>query len=153
MEHSIVIKKEDPFSPDAKLMMDLLWEEIQARYGFKAPNPIDQSGFAVAGAGFWVARRQDTPVGSIALTPLPPNEAEMDVMYVAPASRGTGVAQQLMQVAEQHAKENGFTLIKLRAGMPQPEALRFYEKAGFKRIPAFGKWLFDETAICFAKEV
>lgn len=153
MELEIIIRKEVPTSPAAKLMVDALWNEIQVRYGFNAPNPIDLHTFSTARAGFWLAWQDNQPVGSIAITALQSNEAELDVMYVLPSCRGGGVAQQLLRTAEQHARVNGFTVLKLRAGAPQPEALRFYEKEGFRKIPAFGKWVFDETAICFAKEV
>ena len=61
--------------------------------------------------------------------------------------------QKLMAAAVKHAKENNFTLLKLRAGAPQPEALRFYEKEGFTRIPAFGKWVDDSTAVCMQKKL
>ena len=38
-------------------------------------------------------------------------------------------------------------------GAPQPEALRFYEKTGITQITAFGKWMNDDTAICFEKKL
>jgi len=50
------------------------------------------------------------------------------------------------------ACEPGRRLV-LRAGEPQPEAMRFYAAAGFTRIPVFGKWVEDPTSICLAKPV
>lgn len=148
-----VIKKVDPASRAARTMMEALWEEIQTRYGFKAANPFDPASFAGTRAGFWIAFANNEPVGSIAIVPLSEHEAELDVMYVVPLSRGSGIAKELMNTLEQHAKENEFTIIKLRAGAPQPEALRFYEKMGFTQITAFGKWMNDDTAICFEKKL
>lgn len=154
MNNVVTIKKVPPGSAEAQLMSAALWEEIQSRYGFKAPNPFDAASFATANAAFWIASNADNkPVGSIAVAPISNTETEIDMMYVSPDYRGCGIAQNLMAVAVKHAKENNFTLLKLRAGAPQPEALRFYEKEGFTRIPAFGKWVNDSTAICFEKKI
>jgi len=153
MRNTPVIKKADPASPEARAMIEALWEEIETRYGFKAPNPFDPVSFEGTRSGFWIAFVNNEPVGSIAIAPLSEHEAELDIMYVAPFFRGSGIAKELMASLEQHAKENDLIIIKLRAGLPQPEALRFYQKMGFTRIPAFGKWINDSTAICFEKKI
>jgi putative acetyltransferase len=147
----IVISACDPFSRPARAMSDALWEEIQDRYQFTAPNPVDPAAFTGPVGGFWVATDGDRPVGSIALTPLDPPAAELDVMYVAPDYRRAGVARALLASLEQHAREAGVTVVRLRAGEPQPEALRFYAAAGFVPIEPFGKWIGDDTARCFEK--
>jgi GNAT superfamily N-acetyltransferase len=149
----VVIISQEPGSAPARAMLDALWDEIQRRYEFTAPNAILPEEFAGPSAGFWVAFSGQTPVGSIAINPLPEGAAELDAMYVAPEFRGTGVAQRLLGEVEGHARQHGFTAIRLRAGAPQPEAVRFYEKMGFYRIPCFDKWADDETAWCFEKKL
>jgi putative acetyltransferase len=135
-------------------MSDALWAEVQLRYGFTAPNPFDPADFTPPVGGFWVATDADfKPVGSIALTPLDPPAAELDVMYVSAEHRGTGVAQMLLAALEAHAHDAGIEVLRLRAGEPQPEALRFYTAAGFVPIPPFGKWVGDDTARCFEKSL
>lgn len=153
MNSNIVIAACDPFSPPACALSDALWEEIQRRYGFTAPNPVDPAAFTEPLGGFWVATDNDHPVGSIALTPLDPPAAELDVMYVVPAYRGTGVARALLATLEEHARSSGVAVLRLRAGEPQPEALRFYTAAGFTPIAPFGKWIDDDTARCFEKTI
>ncbi len=132
-------------------MSDALWDEIQARYGFHAPNPVDPATFVGPVGGFWLATDDGHPVGSIAITPLEDAAGELDVMYVAPRYRGTGVAQALLAALEEHARTAGVRIVRLRAGDPQPEALAFYAAAGFTPIPSFGKWVGDDTARCFEK--
>jgi putative acetyltransferase len=142
----------DPTSPEALSMSDALWEEVQQRYGFTAPNPFDPADFTGPLGGFWVAVEDGkTPIGSIALKPLDPPAAELDVMYVAPDHRRTGVARLLLAALESHARSAGVGTLRLRAGEPQPEALRFYDAAGFTSIPPFGRWVGDDTARCFEK--
>ena len=140
-----------PFSPPATALSGALWDEIQHRYGFTASNPLDRAAFTEPVGGFWVATVNGHPVGSIALAPLEGPAAETDVMYVAPQHRGTGVAQVLLAALEDHARAAGVSVLRLRAGEPQPEALAFYTAAGFMPIPPFGKWIGDDTARCFEK--
>jgi putative acetyltransferase len=142
----------DPSSPEARAMSDALWEEIQRRYGFTAPNPFEPGHFTGPVGGFWVAVDSERkPVGSIAVRPLDPPAAELDVMYVAPEHRRAGVARLLLATLESHARSAGVGVLRLRAGEQQSEALRFYTAAGFVPIPPFGKWVGDDTARCFEK--
>jgi GNAT superfamily N-acetyltransferase len=152
MRGAIEIIACDPTSPEARSMSDALWEEVQQRYRFTAPNPFDPADFTGQVGGFWVAVESGKkPIGSIALKPLDPPAAELDVMYVAPEHRRTGVAKSLLAALESHSRSVGVGVLRLRAGDPQPEALRFYNAAGFASIAPFGKWVGDDTARCFEK--
>ncbi len=134
-------------------MSDALWEEIQRRYGFSAPNRFDPASFAGPIGGFWVAADDGDPVASIALSPLGDNAGELDVMYVAPSHRRSGLARALLAALEEHARAAGVSVLRLRAGEPQPEALAFYADVGFSPIPPFGTWAGDDTARCFEKSL
>jgi GNAT superfamily N-acetyltransferase len=147
----IEIRRADPSSPQARSMASALWSEIEDRYGFQAPDPFDPGAFAGPIGGFWIAAFGDQAVGSVALVPLEVTVAELDVMYVAPDHRRAGVARALLAVLEEHARTVGIASLRLRAGEPQPEALAFYQSAGFTPIPAFGRWADDPTARCFEK--
>lgn len=149
----IPIRRVHAASPAAQSMFDALWAEIQTRYGFQAPNPMAFGIFAGPRSVLFIAESKGSPVGSIGLYPFEEDVAELDAMYVAPEERGKGLSQRLMAVAERFARQNKFRTIKLRAGEPQPEALRFYEKAGFQSTEPFGKWKSDPTARCFEKKV
>jgi GNAT superfamily N-acetyltransferase len=143
----------DAGSAEARAMSDALWAEIQRRYGFTAPNPFDPTDFDGPVGRFWVATVDGELVGSIAIAPREPRAAELDVMYVAPDHRRAGVAQTLLAALEEHARAAGITVLRLRAGEPQPEALRFYRAAGFSPIEPFGRWIGDDTARCFEKSL
>jgi putative acetyltransferase len=150
-ENVVAVVAQPPASAPARAMLDALWDEIQQRYEFTAPNVMGPERFSDPPGGFWVAFAGDRPVGSIGLMPFSEGIAELDGMYVAPDFRGLGVAQLLMSTVETHARELGLAAIRLRAGGPQPEAVRFYQKVGFQRIPSFGNWVEDDTAWCFEK--
>jgi GNAT superfamily N-acetyltransferase len=153
IEPEVTIARCDPASADAVAMGAALWEEIERRYAFAAPNPFDPSAFVGPVGGFWLATSAGHPIGSIALAPLDAEAAELDAMYVAPPARGRGVASALLAALEAHAARVGISVLRLRAGDPQPEALAFYRAAGFTPIPPFGKWVGDETARCLEKSL
>ena len=132
-------------------MGEALWVEIQNRYGFEAPYPIDHSQFDGPRGGFWVALEQGRPVGSIALSPFDEMRGELDVMFVVADHRRRGIAEALLVTLEDHARRQGFSEILLRAGEPQPEAMAFYKRNGFCPIEPFGHWVNDETARCLRK--
>lgn len=149
------IRLVDDWSSNTKLCIDNLWEEIQLRYGFVAPNPMDLNDFLPPKGRFWIAETPGTgePMGSVAYTKLNDTQCELDAVYVIPKFRNQRIANALLIELEKQAKEDGFTSMVLRAGQPQPEALAFYKKFGFKEISKFGKWISDPTAVCFEKTV
>jgi GNAT superfamily N-acetyltransferase len=145
------IVRADPASEQARAMARALWDEIQRRYGFTADDPYDPTAYTGRGGAFWLAMDDDRAVGSVALSPIDQNDAELDVMYVASDYRRRGVARALLAALEEHARAAGISRVLLRSGEPQPEAMRFYADEGFTPIPPFGKWVGDDTARCLAK--
>lgn len=141
--------------PNSQLCLDHLWEEIQNRYGFQAPNPMDFQDFLHPRGKFFIAEHNETNevLGSAAYTKFNDSKCELDAVYVFPKFRKNNVAKSLLIELEKQAQIDHFSSMILRAGAPQPEALTLYKNFGFKEIPAFGKWASDPTAICFEKQI
>lgn len=59
---------------------------------------------------------------------------------VDPKFQGSGVAQLLMEHAENIALERGFTLMRLSVHPSNGRAVRFYEKMGWQRVLDDGIW-------------
>ncbi len=66
--------------------------------------------------------------------------AEIKRVYVDPSARGLGLGQKLMRVLEEAARAEGFKIARLETGISQPEALRLYEKLGYKYREPFGDY-------------
>lgn len=64
-----------------------------------------------------------------------------------------GLATRMLAAVEDQARAVGYVRLRLRTGKPQPEAVHVYEKAGYRRISAFGRWVNDPTAWCYEKEL
>jgi ribosomal protein S18 acetylase RimI-like enzyme len=54
-------------------------------------------------------------------------------LAVHPKNRRQGIAKKLMDDAEEHARKNGYTSIRLDTYSKNPDAIRFYEKRGYRR--------------------
>ena len=58
--------------------------------------------------------------------------AQAETVFVREDCRGKGVGRRLMMFAADTAKQKGAHLIQLTTDKQRPEALRFYEKLGYK---------------------
>jgi putative acetyltransferase len=85
---------------------------------------------------FYLARQDGAALGcgGVALFPA---FAEVKRMYVRPAARGRGLAQAMLARIEQDARGAGLTLLRLETGIAQLDALRLYERWGFRGCGAF----------------
>ena len=126
--------------------------ELDARYGSDDHEPgPPPSGDDVS--YFVVATRAGGAVGCGALRRLDGSSAEVKRMYVVPAARGTGVARAVLTALEDAAKERGWTTLRLETGTLQPDAQRFYRRAGYHEIPLFGSYVGSELSVCFERRL
>jgi GNAT superfamily N-acetyltransferase len=72
-------------------------------------------------------------------------------MYVVPGQRGRGYATALLAALERRAAALGFTTVRLETGELQPESIRLYERAGYRRIAAYGPYVDTAHSVCFEK--
>jgi putative acetyltransferase len=124
--------------------------EIQARYGGPSePGPVP-TGLDVT--TFLVAFDDDgTPLGCGGLRRLDDEHAEIKRMFVRSAHRGSGVSTALLQRLELAALAAGWSRLVLETGELQPDAIRFYQREGYTRIPNFGYYADSDDSVCFEK--
>ncbi|WP_127498018.1 GNAT family N-acetyltransferase [Actinoplanes solisilvae] len=90
-------------------------------------------------------------VGCGALRRLDKASAEIKRMYVTPASRGTGIASALLRALEDAAANRGWTTLRLETGTAQPDAIRFYEREGYREIPLYGPYVGSTLSLCYER--
>jgi len=125
---------------DARTLITELDAELNTAY-----SPAQRHGFNIArlfrpNIIFLLAYLDTCPVGCVGIA-FESNFAELKRMYVRPDARGSGVAQALLARLETEATRHGITRLKLETGDAQLAAIRFYERAGFKRCKPFGDYL------------
>ena len=148
-----------PFDhPDADGLRRAQRVELDARYGSDDHEPGTPPS-ATDVPVFLVARADDgRPIACGGLRPLAdtvvgPAAVEVKRMYVVPDARGSGVASGLLRALEDAARELGTRQVALETGTLQPDAIRFYEREGYSRIPLFGAYVGSPESVCFARDL
>lgn len=125
--------------------------EIAERYGTPDSEPGVPPSHADT-AAFFVAYEDDgSAVGCGGLRALGAGIGEIKRMYVAPASRGSGVATEILLALEEWARDQGWSSLRLETGDAQPDAVRFYTRSGYEPIPAFGAYAESANSHCFER--
>ena len=78
---------------------------------------------------------------------------EIKRMYTEQTNRGNGIATLVLKELEKWALELGYKKCILETGIKQPEAIRLYEKNGYKLIPNYGQYAEVEDSRCFEKNI
>lgn len=124
--------------------------ELTERYN----DPNTEPGIAPSASditAFFVAYVDDQAVGCGGLRELSGTEAEIKRMFVDPRHRGTGVSTAIVQELEDFGRARGWNRLVLETGDGQPDAVRFYEREGFTRIPNFGYYADQPRSLCYGK--
>ncbi len=100
---------------------------------------------------FLVAMDAGTAIGCGGLRPIDDSRGEVKRMYVVPERRGSGVSAAILRALEAAARDRGWTRLLLETGDRQPDAIRFYEREGYERIPNFGHYVGSDISLCYAK--
>jgi putative acetyltransferase len=125
--------------------------ELEVRYGTPdsepgpAPTALDITVFFVAYSD------DDEPLGCGGLRQLDASHGEIKRMFVAPQHRGSGVSTAILATLEGFGRERGWVRLVLETGAAQPDAMRFYEREGFIRIPPFGYYVGSPISVCYEK--
>lgn len=98
-----------------------------------------------------LADENDQTIGCGAFKQYDEKSVEIKRMFVRLEQRGKGVAVEILNELENWAIENGFKFAVLETGFNQPEAIRLYEKSGYKVIPNYGQYEGVENSVCMKK--
>jgi GNAT superfamily N-acetyltransferase len=104
--------------------------------------------YAPPAGSLLLARVDGAPAGCVALQDLGDGACEMKRMFVPQMFRGMGVGRALANGIIADARAAGYRTMRLDTSIRQNEAIRLYERSGFRRVPAYyevsgamGEWL------------
>ncbi|RKE92370.1 GNAT family N-acetyltransferase [Ichthyenterobacterium magnum] len=100
-----------------------------------------------------IARYNNKTVGCGAFKEFDKDSVEIKRMYTLPEKRGKGVASKILFELELWSKNLGYKNCFLETGKRQVEAVQFYKKNNYKRIPNYGQYIDMENSLCFKKEL
>ena len=72
-------------------------------------------------------------------------------MWTSPAHRRRGHGARVLAALEQAAVGLGYRAVRLETGALQAGAVALYEAAGYRRIPAYGRYAGHPHCISFEK--
>jgi putative acetyltransferase len=147
----MIIRRVDWDDPAAAALRTAQRTEVSARYN----NPNSEPGPTPTGDDvtlFLVAFDDDgiTPVACGGLRRIDDTHGEIKRMFVVPERRGSGAATLVLRSLEELARDElGWDRLVLETGDRLPEAIRFYEREGYTRIPNFGYYVGSDYSLCY----
>ncbi|TFW13215.1 MarR family transcriptional regulator [Massilia arenosa] len=131
----------DPAGAEARACLDAYLAELNARFegGFDPARSVSAAPDELVPPRGWflLARLDGEPAGCGALKRLDGGVGELKRMWVAPAARGLGVAQRLLDALEAQAVSAGVTVLRLDTNRTLAEAQRLYLRNGYAEIAAY----------------
>ena len=153
-EYPLVIAPASPFEAEASALLEQLWTELAQKYPDELEGtPFQPEQVAGPGAIFLLATIADRSVGCGAFRLLEPGVAEVKRMFVLPAARRFGVGRKILEQLESAAEAMGYSTLRLETGLRQPEAIRLYDSAGYRRVLGYGPYSNNPLSVCFEKSL
>ena len=151
---SITITKERPDSTDAIQLIDelqtLLSREMypdESRHGYSVDKLLHED------VPFFVTRHNGDPAGCGGIKLFGTEYGEVKRMYVRPQYRGLGLGKLMLDHLADYARDRQVQTLRLETGIYQTEAIRLYERYGFKLRGPFGEYKADPLSIYFEKRI
>ncbi len=150
-----VLPYEHPVSQD---LVGRVQQEYVQRYGGPDEAVVDPAEFLPPRGLFLVAEVAGLPAGCGAWRAVEPGDdlrhaAEIKRVYVDPAFRRRGLAQQVVALLERSAAAAGHRTIVLNTGDRQPEALALYADAGYRPVAGYGIYACSPGAVFLGKSL
>lgn len=95
----------------------------------------------------------NTAIGCGAFKEYDPASVEIKRMFVQPTFRGLGIGLNILKELELWASELNYAACVLETGKKQPEAIRLYQKAGYKITENYGQYKGVENSVCMQKDI
>lgn len=152
---SLSIRSADPYEPGVLSLIDALDAYQRELYPAESNHLEPPSELRKSNVVFLCAAEGGAVVGCGAAKVLdgPPRYGEIKRMFVLPAARGRGVSRQLLQALEARLLARDVHLVRLETGIHQPQALRLYERMGYRRRPPFGDYTDDPLSVFMEKRL
>lgn len=149
----VTVAIERPDQPEVIRLIDALDAYQKPLYPAESHHGIDMEALLHPSVTFVVARGDDGRARGCGAVVMNGGWGELKRMYVLPESRGAGIAQAILSLLETSALERGAGVMLLETGNLQPEALRFYERAGYARRGPFGAYGPDPNSVFMEKRL
>jgi ribosomal protein S18 acetylase RimI-like enzyme len=147
---AITVRREDPASPDAHILLDELSAMLALYSGDGGQSRFHLADFRSANGMFYVARTAlGEAIGCGAFWHFDACTAELKRIYSRQCACGIGTA--ILQQLEADAAACGYRRLVLETRAINKRAIRFYACNGFRPIERYGAYIGQADARCFEK--
>jgi putative acetyltransferase len=150
---AITIETERPDTGDARQLIEELEAHLASHYPDESRHGYSVDKLIAQGVAFFVIRQDGVPAGCGGVQLFGTEYGELKRMYVRPQFRGLGLGKLLLDRLAEYARMNGIRLLRLETGIHQHEAIKLYERYGFRRIPPFPPYFEDPLSRCYEMEI
>lgn len=126
--------------------------ELASLYRPEQRHAFSPDQLVAARVHFVLATRAGQPVGCGGLAPLE-GYGELKRIFTTRSARGSRVGAAVVMALEAEARSRGLPLVRLETGSVSVEALRLYERLGYRRIGPFGAYRDNGSSIFMEKGV
>lgn len=138
---SVTFDTVDPRSAEAVAAVEAYFTELDERFegGFDEWGAVvaDAPGFDPPNGAFVVIRSDDEVIGCGGVQTIAPGVGEIKRMWIQPAWRGLGLAPRLLAYLESLIASAGHHTIRLDTNAVLADAIRMYERAGYRAIDRY----------------
>jgi putative acetyltransferase len=150
----VQVRPERPDHPDVSVLLAELDRYLASLYPPEANHILDLEALKAPDVDFLVATCGGRMVGCGATRRATGADwGEVKRMFVLPAHRGQRVASRLLATLEQRLAVAGAIWARLETGRDQHEALRLYERSGYRRCAAFGGYPDNGLSVFLDKRI
>ncbi len=147
------ISLETANQPEVIRLIEELDDYQKPLYPPESHHGIDIEALSQDNVIFAVIRADDGEAIGCGAVVVNGDEGEIKRMYIRPARRGNGYGGELLEFLETKAARAGCVVLRLETGILQPEALRLYERSGYRQCPPFGDYKEDPMSLFFEKYI
>ena len=131
----------DPASDAARACISQYFAELTARFeaGFDPASslPVGDAELRPPRGVFLMASIDGDPIACGSVKSLAPGVGYLKRMWVADSVRGLGFGRRMLVALETHARDLGFTTLRLETNRALHEAIHLYETSGYERVKPF----------------
>lgn len=149
-----------PDHPEVLALLDELDLYLGSLYPPEANYILDAAALLAPEIDFFAAWQGSRPVacGAVRRMPGEPSTGgrpygEIKRMMTHPDARGQGLGGRMLSVLESTLRGRGIGLALLETGLDQVEAVRLYERCGYRRRSAFGGYPDNGLSAFYEKAV
>ena len=148
----VTIHLSDPGSPDARKLIAELDYYLSSLYPAESNHLLSVEALRRSNVTFLMARINGEAAGCGAFVNSG-DHAEIKRMFVLPDLRGKGIGWRILAELEKRAQLDGLVISRLETGVSQPEALKMYERSGYRRRDSFAPYVNDPLSVFMEKKI